>query len=508
MHKSHVSKELQSNVKEISQWIQEFIDSVEGEQLPDTAYRMFNRCTKVFNDLLDGKVAIPVYEKDEKGVGMPVVEKKINRKAIISVLVVKYLKQLVQEFPERKHWFHDRIVALSQRANTHPVLMPDHMHGANAASGGFREHGAKDFFENTVSSVLRRLDDLYPRAEFLNLVPDTYDHTDPVNVDSWSYAWSRATAAVATNWLQHEGGNSIHEICTFLLAGGSNSLVPKKRGIATLPSDDPHLRLALTASPLLCQVLHHNPSIGDAAKEVIYLKPKYFGSEPIGGVNYTLGRGLIDIYLTTWIESVEAQFLDTHDETIYTKTGLEELEQLIMDSNKALLQLPPTLVGHVSAGQTLTVSALINPDRKKSGAGVYFSQNGGSGEILAESEVFELSSRRLKATAAFDKQAECIGSVKLDVAAVSSAHDQWLSLALIVRFQGSWYAVDLEIEEDEDQDDLLWLSNLSTNSEPWPMDALHNAFASAKWVYRLAGLGMFVAGSVDLDAKPLLANRS
>jgi len=163
-------------------------------------------------------------------------------------------------------------------------------------------------------------------------------------------------------------------------------------------------------------------------------------------------------------------------------------------------ELPMTLAGHVSAGQSSTVKALISPEELRGGAGSWFAQSGSVGDVLGKVEVFELSGKRVQTTSAVDMPNECIGSVRLDVSAISPAHDQWLSLALIVRFEGNWYAVDLEVIEDDIQDDVMWLWSDAASVGPWSMGALRSAFASAKWVYRLAGLGVFVAGSVDLDS--------
>ncbi len=308
MPKSHVSDELKKNVEELRAWMRGYINGADGESLSESAFRIFNRCEKVCDDLLNGKEAIPVYLET---VDMTLLDKKSNRRAVLQVMIIKCLKQLADALPEDRHWFLDRVVALSESVPTgvQPVLMPDSERGQHSSPGGFMAHAAKDFFGVRVRSVLKRLDDIYPHAAFEELAPEEYDHGDPNNVACWGHAWTQATAAVATNWLQHEGGNTIDGVVQLMLAGRSDSLVPKKRGIGTLPSDDPELRLELTARPLLCQVLHHNPHIGDNAFEVVYLNPRYIGSEPRGGVSHPTARGLIDIYFTTWVESFATQLV-------------------------------------------------------------------------------------------------------------------------------------------------------------------------------------------------------
>jgi len=308
---SHVSEELKRNVEDLRAWLQDYIEGDEGQNLSVSAFRAFNRCRKVCDDLLDGKVAIPPYWDDDRIMTLP--DMKSNRRAVFRVMILKYLNQLMQAFPEHRHWFLDRVVALSSSKKNPgllPVLMPDSKHGKKAMVGGFMAHEAKEFFEGKVRTVLARLDDMYPYAEFQKLAPEIYDHLDPDNVARWGHAWTQASAAVATNWLQNEGGNTIDGVVQVMLNSRSDSLVPPRRGTSTLPSDHPDLRIELRARPLLCQVMHHNPKIGDAASEVVYLKPKYIGSEPSAGVSQSTGRGLIDIYFTAWIESFATQLVD------------------------------------------------------------------------------------------------------------------------------------------------------------------------------------------------------
>ena len=99
---------------------------------------------------------------------------------------------------------------------------------------------------------------------------------------------------------------------------------------------------------------------------------------------------------------------------------------------------------------------------------------------------------------------ECIGGVVLtDVEDILNQPSLWVDIALVVLHEGHWRAPPLTIEPDMSQPDCLWLRLDLEQADPEFIEALRRALPRATWMGRSDGLGILIAGAIDLDASKI-----
>lgn len=107
-----------------------------------------------------------------------------------------------------------------------------------------------------------------------------------------------------------------------------------------------------------------------------------------------------------------------------------------------------------------------------------------------------------------DLSSNCIGRIRLPWTVPSEVTIQWIDTAIVVRKNGTWMVLpvemcDMEDEPPEDDLDEEWVyPTLSSYQLPnWSVHDLRQALTASKWVYRTSGLGVFLSGAIDLDTK-------
>lgn len=87
---------------------------------------------------------------------------------------------------------------------------------------------------------------------------------------------------------------------------------------------------------------------------------------------------------------------------------------------------------------------------------------------------------------------------------------QWLSFGIVVFFSGKWHALPIDLDEDREEsgsDDRL-LIRLEVDDYPESLKAipleqlstaLRSGFLKSTWVYRRAGLGIFISGAIVIE---------
>lgn len=524
---TNISPPLHLEAQALLAWVQTKLAFTNTEGLSVFERRALERCERVCSDLLAGKVGIPArfcrsdyvtWQKFEHLVN----EARRDRNAILQMMVAGTLSDLSEQVPspeKQRHLFKTLIREFGRDRNpVPPGLMPDRQHGNQNGQGGYAGSSqAKAFFENRLRKTLGKIDDVYESA-LSTLPPPDYDPTDVTSVAAWGLAWTQATAAVATDWLSEKGALTRQGVLHAMQAGGISQFRPNNTaGGGTLPTSDKTLRGELWARPLLCQVLRHNPQLeatmDDSSYGVVYFWLKDLTVESSYWTTYPTGRSTAHLYLTVWLERVTSLL-----------SSLTNASPMNTASN---FPLPAALSRDIAPGQHATVSALIerfqDPCPQNGGSGVWFSGpptsmgtslnvDGlptGPGETEVSpakpsgSRVLPLPQRLVNAQPAPADRPECLGSIALSWKLLSKVDcpAEWMDLAFIVHHQQAWHAMVVDIEEDETDDNRIWLSVDPALAEPWGIEAVRQALASATWVFRRAGLGVFVAGAVDLDAQ-------
>lgn len=85
---------------------------------------------------------------------------------------------------------------------------------------------------------------------------------------------------------------------------------------------------------------------------------------------------------------------------------------------------------------------------------------------------------------------------------------QWLTCGIVVFFNGKWHALPIAIVEDEENEQCRLLIMLEEEEYPESLkaappekllNALRSGFLKSTWVYRPAGLGIFISGAIVIE---------
>jgi hypothetical protein len=378
------------------------------------------------------------------------------------------------------------------------------------------------FFETVVRKVLLDLDTVYAEdgSRFSNLAPSS----QTVEFDQWCLAWTQASVAVGTEWMFRAGEDTLRGAIRALWV----SPLPQFRGQgrngmlrATLPNKlNNGLRFDLSATPVVCQVLDHDvrhwqPNGTPPYSNVQVLLSTIDTGRDWNGVYYR-GRNVGHIYLAIWLERM-GQML------------AQPIKGLKMAENTIPPTLPPAVADNLVQAQFRGISALISLYEQGSTpvpvAPGYFAGAVGATSVASEQisgapwpvDLQFLDGRYMVIpTTREDLSENSIGRIRLQWDRLSGQVDaQWIDLAIVVRWQGQWEVLPVEmvdqpfdevgLADDSNQDDspyeeLMDLTISQMQVERWPIERLRQALPTAEWAFRRAGLGVFLSGALDLDS--------
>lgn len=453
------------------------------------------RARQVLADYADGKTAIPVRTNDySEAKGW-----EHRRDAVLLAMMLKYLNTLAHRWGEEAS-----LTQLQQALGADPSPFQRGLSPDGKASDGLPQERAKGFLPDGLSTLLRHLG---------ITAPSHWDPRDP----AWASAWTLATTTVLIDWIVNKGGGTIATAARWLWTAN----LPTLRGRGgfkrpALPTDDKKLRVRLVGSPLVCAVVndHKNgptPSALDRALAETTVVMGDLNHYQEGDKTYYAGRKVLHLYLAAWNERV-AQFLNAQE----SEPTMAELPSI-----------PPSgsgLPAGVAPGQALTVGFLQDSFAGRvSPEGTWRAEPGSAaGNAMARylryPDVYQFKPE-IRAAMAGDCAAT-IGTVNIPLGLIQEIGDaEWFDVEVIVRWRGEWRCLPLDIDDVADApcdqggavsiqgDDAtaagvaLRLSlDEERSADSFDIEALRAGFAQSKWVFRPAGLGLFIAGAIDLDS--------
>ncbi|HMV55432.1 MAG TPA: hypothetical protein PKC15_17015 [Rhodocyclaceae bacterium] len=330
--------------------------------------------------------------------------------------------------------------------------------------------------------------------------------------------WTIAAVAAFTDWLFCKG-QTLRGISRMLLLGTN---LPSMRGARRISSPlptDKDLRVRLAVSPLLAAVLRHqdeqgrrgclsacasHPSLATATFVL-----KRLTSVNSAGVSLRTGTKVVHLYLALWLERIA-------------------LLAKVDDLRNAMPHTPQTsypieVPSDVAPGQVLTVgyllasfAGLVSP----SVSGHWYARPKAKNYLLSRDDfpgVIQCFPAIDRPCA--DDSAELLCTLTRDVALpLDQTTLQWVDVELVVRDAGVWRRLPIEMEEaevdshvsddeaDGDTEDgdssarlvyRLWADE-ERSAHRFDLVAIRCALENARWAYRCAGTGLFLAGAVDL----------
>lgn len=521
---------LKEQAEALLAWVENQLQGEVAKAAPVYRYNL-DHCASVCRRLIAGDVGIPAhYEKGDPTVPLWMIDSvEHDRTSVLNVLTIAALLAAIEDDPtgiERgRDWFGLLLRSFGRGdAATRavpPGLVPDRW------SEKLDAGATKPFLEEKLRATMEVLDASH-YSDLSGLAPKYYNPVDAASLAAWSLAWSEAVASTYSDWLSNKGTLGIKEVLHDLMHPGTTRYRPNTStaGQGPLPTSNRKLRIELWASPLHLHVLSHDDARDVNAEFDIHRISFNEIAERRSGTN-AYEEGAIKVYRT----GLSVQHITA---VIWLGRLAPRLASYQSKNSPIMPTLPPcvlpaNLERDLAIGQRATVANLVeridNPGAfKRRGAGSYFAAPPSTTERLTgvgrpeaasrrdaepvRSPVFPLSEKSLHAVSVIpeDPDLHSVGSVRLAWEVLhQQGEGQWMDIAFVLRYAGTWHPVPVVIEEDGDDEDRVWLSVHPAIAQPWGIASLRRAFASAIWVGLVSGLGVFVAGGLDLDASNQLA---
>lgn len=460
----------------------------------------WKRARQSFADYAEGKHAIPV-RTDAYATSSGW---QHQRDAVLLAMMLKHLNALAQRWGTAANLSQLREVLGTDPAPFRRGLAPE-----GKESDDPPREDAKGFLPDGLTTLL---------AELRIAAPQRWNPCDPDLLSAWARVWTLAAVTVLIDWIIAKGGRTIAISARWLWTGNLPTLRGKGGITPALPTGDKKLRVRLVGSPLVCAVVNDTPgksglapSEGDPALAETTIVMRDLNHFEEGDKTYYAGRKVLHLYMAAWIERV-AQFLNAQE------------GEPTMDKPPSNPSSDSGSPADVAPGQAPTVGFLQSWFAGTgSSAGGWLARPGSAaGNDLAQfrdyPDVYKFVPRVVAAMA--DACDATLGTLNIQWSLLQeTGGTEWLDVEVIVRQHGQWRRLPLDMDEVDDgsfeqggaaaiqggdataEGVALRLSlDAERSTDSFGIAVLRAGLAQAKWVYRQAGLGIFIAGAIDLDS--------
>lgn len=409
--------------------------------------------------------------------------------------------------PHTESWLADSTSKVAHIAEKHQKRK-------ELADKNARATVAKLFSDLNLPDLLRRLDTtLRPdTGSFASFTPHTdwasaLESGDRTTVLRHAQAWSAAAAAVIHDWIKQQ----FHGDARVFVAGSLKSV--RFRIANAIPTELKALKLRFNGDAGLCtlldpdpqNMLHHWQRAAGTGLSFVDISVHHFSqaysASYDGSVYY--GRNRNHLILCIWLHAMGPAGLEGATEEHPEGPSMPHTSQPGIASAELPRDLP-------AAYQPVATHAIALASGSAASAPKHFLA-GVQAASQQVDEAFEITANRLSVrleTVTTGLGEAGLASIVIPWKSFGAYPAEWFNTTLLVRHQGQWHWIDIDLEDLEDEgtiaDEALEERALMVARSTLPddqfVDALRKAIPSGRWAYQPRGMGVFAALAVDLDA--------